>query len=196
MRSTPGKFGIFFVPSRYIWESFLGSAAETLCFPKNAMALRFLEPITAPMPVRPLARLTMLIMAENRTRFSPAGPICSTSILGLPSSSLSMSSTTGVVLPHRWPAARIFHLAVMNPYINRAVCTAADDQPVKSGEFDHRRQKAASLPISNPARERGLRIGIQAGLPRNWQPGWDGSEKCEDILRGERVNPGRQLFSK
>ena len=39
-----------------------------------ATALRFLEPMTHPIPVRPAEFLTPVMILANRTRFSPAGP--------------------------------------------------------------------------------------------------------------------------
>ena len=78
------------------------SASGALRFvPRTATALRFLEPITAPMPVRPLARLPMFMIAASRTSFSPDGPIAATSIRGSPSSALTVSTVSVVVLPHR-----------------------------------------------------------------------------------------------
>ena len=43
--------------------------------PLTTIAFRFLEPQTAPSPVRPAARPPSLIIAENLTKFSPACPI-------------------------------------------------------------------------------------------------------------------------
>ena len=68
--------------------------------------MRRFAPITAPIPVRPLARLTMFMMAAKRTRFSPAGPIWATSALGSPTSSLRRRSASAVTLPQRWLAGR------------------------------------------------------------------------------------------
>ena len=48
--------------------------------PLTATALRFLLPITAPMPVRPMARNSSFIMAANLQSFSPASPMADTRI--------------------------------------------------------------------------------------------------------------------
>ena len=66
-----------------------GTAGLGGLLPRTTTALSRLLPMTAPMPVRPLARLAMFMMAAKRTRFSPAGPTCAISILGSPSSSFS-----------------------------------------------------------------------------------------------------------
>jgi len=52
-------------------------------FPEMAMALRFLDPITAPEPPRPACLCPSMVIAENLTRFSPAGPI--TAVFTFPS---------------------------------------------------------------------------------------------------------------
>ena len=44
-------------------SAFLESAMAGFCFPRTQMALRYLEPMTAPMPVRPLARFFIEIRA-------------------------------------------------------------------------------------------------------------------------------------
>ncbi len=58
------------------------------------------------MPVRPFARLDMFMRAAKRTRLSPAGPICSTSIFGSPSSFLIVLSASPVTFPHKGEASR------------------------------------------------------------------------------------------
>ena len=100
-------FGISAAPHFASLPRALTSAIGIFRFvPRTTTALRFLEPMTAPMPVRPLARLPMLMIAARRTPFSPAGPIAATSTFGSSSSSLSRSVVSDVVLPHRWPAGR------------------------------------------------------------------------------------------
>jgi hypothetical protein len=83
-----------------------GMAGFGVALPRTTTALRRLLPMTAPMPVRPLARLAMFMMAAKRTRFSPAGPIWAISTLASPSSSFRSRSTSPVTLPQRWPAGR------------------------------------------------------------------------------------------
>ena len=51
-----------------------GSASSGRLRPRTATAFRFLDAIAVPIPVRPLARLALLISAPKRTPFSPAGP--------------------------------------------------------------------------------------------------------------------------
>ncbi|MPM94275.1 hypothetical protein SDC9_141421 [bioreactor metagenome] len=46
--------------------------------PLTTIALRFLEPITAPTPLRPAALWSSFMMLAKRTLFSPAGPIHAT----------------------------------------------------------------------------------------------------------------------
>ena len=60
----------------YFWKPlyFSGSWIGTFLRPKAMIALRFLEPITAPVPARPATR-SWLTMAAKRTLFSPAGPM-------------------------------------------------------------------------------------------------------------------------
>src|SRR3990172_3649869 len=65
-------------------RNFSGSAGFGGLLPRTTTALRRLAPITAPMPVRPLARLTMFMIAAKRTRFSPAGPPCAAPALRSP----------------------------------------------------------------------------------------------------------------
>ncbi|MBA7610836.1 hypothetical protein ES703_18050 [subsurface metagenome] len=50
-------------------------ARGTTCCPPTAIALSFLEPITAPRPERPAALPLLLIMHEIRLSFSPEGPM-------------------------------------------------------------------------------------------------------------------------
>ena len=83
----------------------IGSAIVGFCLPRTTTALRFFEPITAPIPVRPFALLLILIKAAKRTKFSPAGPICKTSIRLSSNSTLSLSSVSPVVIPHKCPAS-------------------------------------------------------------------------------------------
>jgi hypothetical protein len=51
-----------------------GRANSTCLSPRTAMAFKFFEPITAPLPPRPAWRPSCDTVA-NRTRFSPAGPM-------------------------------------------------------------------------------------------------------------------------
>ena len=46
--------------------------------PLTATAFRFLEPITAPIPVLPAEFFMPVRIAENLTKFSPAKPILAT----------------------------------------------------------------------------------------------------------------------
>ena len=81
------------------------SATETLALPDNAMAFRFLEPMTAPTPPRPACRPSLLMVAK-RTRFSPAVPTEATLAVGLPSSARTAVSVSAALPPHRWRASR------------------------------------------------------------------------------------------
>ncbi|KAF5046760.1 hypothetical protein SDC9_60322 [bioreactor metagenome] len=58
--------------------SIAASFTLTLPVPLTTMALRFLEPITAPTPDLPAARPLSFIMPDIFERFSPAGPIVAT----------------------------------------------------------------------------------------------------------------------
>jgi hypothetical protein len=58
------------------------SRTATASFPLTTTAFKFLEPITAPTPARPAARPLSFMIDENKTRFSPAGPIQATLALG------------------------------------------------------------------------------------------------------------------
>ena len=55
-----------------------GSSRRTGRLPRTAMALMFFDPMTAPIPERPLTRLPLDTSAAKRTRFSPATPIDAT----------------------------------------------------------------------------------------------------------------------
>ena len=68
--------------------------------PLIATALRFLDPMTAPIPVRD-ADLSSWIILAILTRFSPACPIAATRILLSPSSSFISDSVSLMFLPHR-----------------------------------------------------------------------------------------------
>src|SRR3990170_2998584 len=83
-----------------------GSAGFGDLLPRTTTALSRFDPITAPRPVRPLARLTMFMIAAKRTRFSPAGPICAISTFSSPISFLRRLSTSAVTLPQRCLAGR------------------------------------------------------------------------------------------
>ena len=76
-----------------------GSATGTLAWPRQAIALRFLLPITAPMPVRPAAREPMLRMQAYLTRFSPARPIAISWSLSSPRSASIRSWRSPVPMP-------------------------------------------------------------------------------------------------
>ena len=100
--AIPPLFGISAAPHLASRLTLAVSEMGTLRFlPRTTIALRFLLPMTAPMPVRPFARLPMLMMAATRTSFSPAGPTWATSIFLSPSSAFRRSSTSAVVRPHR-----------------------------------------------------------------------------------------------
>jgi hypothetical protein len=66
------------------WNSFTklknssGFEIATSFVPLTAMAFRFLEPITAPKPLRPAARVLSLIIQAIFESFSPAIPMDAT----------------------------------------------------------------------------------------------------------------------
>jgi hypothetical protein len=78
----------------------------TLPVPRTAMAFRFFEPITAPMPPRPAARMSSRMMAYE-VRFSPASPITATRIASSPTSWRIISCALKGFFPQRWEASRI-----------------------------------------------------------------------------------------
>ena len=80
-----------------------GCAMRGRAPPRDVIALRFLEPKTAPSPARPAAR-SPLNSAAYRTRFSPAGPITSAPAFA-GSLAASASCTSDVRMPHRSPAS-------------------------------------------------------------------------------------------
>ncbi len=55
-----------------------GFATFTSFVPRTATAFRFLDPITAPIPVLPAALNSSFMMEAIRTSFSPASPIADT----------------------------------------------------------------------------------------------------------------------
>ncbi len=67
-----------FVTSYRMKRSRSRSAIPGFSSPSTTIAFRFFEPITAPGPPRPSERVPSFMMAANRTRFSPAGPMHST----------------------------------------------------------------------------------------------------------------------
>ena len=81
----------FFSPS--------GSLTATLPVPRTTIDLRFLLPITAPVPVRPGAREVKVIGQANFTMFSPARPMVMVCSLLSPSSALMVSSNSPVPMP-------------------------------------------------------------------------------------------------
>ena len=82
-----------------------GSAYSGFILPRTAMARRFLEPMTAPKPQRPLKCFSSLVMLAYNTPFSPAGPIWATRMRSSFSSLRIASCTSPVILPHRWEAS-------------------------------------------------------------------------------------------
>ncbi len=62
------------------------SATLMVPLPRTAIAFRFLEPMTAPVPVRPAMRPSSLAMQAKRTIFSPAGPMAEMRTSSEPSS--------------------------------------------------------------------------------------------------------------
>ena len=69
------------------------------------MALSFLEPITAPIPVLPAAFSSEAMIAYF-TNFSPAGPIQAT-LVKFPSLSFKISVVSKIFLPHKSEASLI-----------------------------------------------------------------------------------------
>ena len=82
-----------------------GSAGSGLLLPPTTIAFNPLLPIIAPTPVLPAALWLSFIMAENRTPFSPAGPMHVT--LHFPYFSVRIFVVSNVVLPHRCVAVLI-----------------------------------------------------------------------------------------
>ena len=69
-------FPILFLLNTFLLARNASSSAEsTTDEPRNEIAFNFLDPITAPVPVRPACRPPSLLMVAKRTRFSPAGPM-------------------------------------------------------------------------------------------------------------------------
>ena len=68
------------------------------------MAFIFLDPITAPFPVRPACRPPSLLMLANLTIFSPAGPMQAIPYPG-PKVSIKWPSVMEVVFPNRCEAS-------------------------------------------------------------------------------------------
>ena len=77
------------------------SAMRIVLLPRTAIAFRFLEPITAPRPVRPAMRPRSLAMSAKRTMRSPAGPMADTLYSSEPSSRRTASSVAKVSRPIR-----------------------------------------------------------------------------------------------
>src|SRR5690554_1205159 len=75
--------------------------------PLTAIALSFLDPITAPPPPLPGARCPSLIGQERSESLSPAGPIAETLILGSPVSFFNSSQTSLESIPQRFEASLI-----------------------------------------------------------------------------------------
>ena len=72
--------------------------------PLTAMAFRFFDPITAPVPVRPACLPPSLAMLANLTPFSPAGPMQAT-LNRRPSLSRTVCSVFDVPNPNRSDAS-------------------------------------------------------------------------------------------
>ena len=95
--------------------------------PLATTALSFLEPMTAPRPVRPAARPLSLITAAMRVIFSPAGPMQATLVCRGPWRSRRASSVARVSLPQRSEASRSSALPLsMSRY------TGFGEMPVKN----------------------------------------------------------------
>ena len=105
----------FFLAAQVACIIALGEATATPPVPRTAMALRFLEPMTAPTPLRPAARCLSFMIDAKRTRFSPAGPMHETMASWTPVSALMVSSVSQTPLPHRccagtsWTSSSYIH---------------------------------------------------------------------------------------
>src|SRR4030042_2061525 len=117
------------------------SATGTFMLPFTAIALSFLEPMTAPRPERPAALPLLFITAAMRLIFSPEGPIQATSS-SLPCVSLSISCVSKESLPQSLPAS--FNSALplsINKY------TGLSDFPVKNtASYPANLRKGPTLP--------------------------------------------------
>ena len=96
---------LFFRSSPATIASSRGRATRQEPVPLKAMALRFLEPITAPEPVRP-ACLPSLVMQAYRTKASPAGPIATIRISWSFSRALTRRSVSLAAHPARYWTSR------------------------------------------------------------------------------------------
>ena len=82
-----------------------GSAIAISPSPRMAIAFRFLEPITAPRPLRPATRRS-LTMQASLASFSPAGPMQEMRAFWSPSLSLMVCWVSAVAMPHTSVASR------------------------------------------------------------------------------------------
>ena len=78
---------------------------DTPCVPRTESAFSFLDPQTAPWPVRPAWRPSLVTLAK-RTMFSPAGPIVAERTWSSASPSRMASSVSKVLLPSSLVASR------------------------------------------------------------------------------------------
>ena len=97
---------IFFFSKVTFMNSLASAKLPTPLVPRTAIALRFLEPATAPTPERPAARCRSLTMAANSTWFSPALPMLEMRSSGSWWAFFSASSVFQTLWPHRWLASR------------------------------------------------------------------------------------------
>jgi len=101
-----GCFLIISVALTIVSRKAFASATRTAPVPRMATALRCFDPITAPMPVRPAARLHSFITLANRTILSPAGPMQATDASSSVAAQIA-SVVSGTDFPQISPALRI-----------------------------------------------------------------------------------------
>ena len=151
------------------------------------MALRFLEPITAPMPVRPLARLAMFMIAASRTSFSPAGPAWATWILSSPSSALRSVVDLGRGLAPQVTGGAQLGLAVVEPQVDGLRRPSGDDESEEAGEPELGREEAAGLAVADAVHERRARVDGDPALAGDRRPGQEAVHHGQDVGRIEPV---------
>ncbi len=100
-----GSFFNFSVFSLTTEINLLLSITSILLCPRTTIAFSFLEPITAPTPPLAAARWPLFIMAENFTRFSPAGPIDAICTCLSPNSSVKIFSVSLTLFPQTCEAS-------------------------------------------------------------------------------------------
>ena len=106
------------------------SATATFFVPRTAMALRFFEPITAPMPPRPATSFRSLTTSAYLTRFSPPPRSGLTRRNRSPCSARSVSSTSPVSRPQIFEASRSLDGVVLDPQVDRLVRATVEDDAV------------------------------------------------------------------